>query len=147
MSQRRRYVPPVAWLAAAALAQKLFTQQRVCLGRRILGGGVTAAAGALGVWAVKGFAQRHASFDPFDVDSAGPLVMEGAHSVSRHPMYGAMLLGLIGRSIATGRVKSLLPVAALWVALETQARDEENALTEKFGRSYLKYQDRVPKWI
>lgn len=147
MNERRRILPPVVWLGAATIAMNLFEKKEVSPVRRALGGAVTAGATVLGGWAIKGFASHQASFDPQEVGSAKFLVTDGAHSVSRHPMYLSMVGCLLGRAIQHGQLKAFIPVAALWLVLENQAGAEEDALSEKFGRGYLKYQDQVPKWL
>lgn len=145
--KRKNRIPPVVWLGGASLLQAVMRGRRATPARRFLGWAITAGSAALGAWGLRDFGERGTSIDPMDVDKATALVDHGAHGVSRHPMYVAMLGAALGQAVLKGRLKALLPVLALWAGLDAQARDEEDALSEKFGRSYLKYQDRVPKWL
>lgn len=147
MNQNCKRVPPVIWLGAAAASVKAVKPRKVGGLQKLIGWGLTAASIGLGVWALRGFKDHETTFSPMTPENASTLVTDGAHSVSRHPMYVAMVGGLLGQAVLRGRTKALLPVLALWGVLSLQANDEENALAEKFGRSYLRYHDRVPRWL
>lgn len=147
MIRRKNPIPPVVWLSAAAASQKLVKPAEVGRIGKLVGWGITLGSAALGVWAVRDFRSHQTTVNPLTPDTATSLVTDGAHSISRHPMYVAMVGGLLGQAVLRGRVHAVLPVVALWAALSLQATEEENALTEKFGRSYLRYRERVPRWL
>jgi protein-S-isoprenylcysteine O-methyltransferase Ste14 len=63
-------------------------------------------------------------------------------------MYLAILLILVGTSIYSGTISSLL-VPFLFVAFinQFQIAPEEQMLEQKFGNEYLKYTKHVRRWL
>lgn len=141
-------VPPVAWTAGGFLLQRLFPARRPSAWMRAASLLVFAGSAALGTRAVRGFLDTGTTFDPHCVAGATSLVTDGAHSVSRNPMYTALLGALVGRALWRGRLAALLPVAGAWAALDRfQVRPEEKALKATFGKEFKRYTKAVPRWL
>ncbi len=83
---------------------------------------------------------------PFQESAA--LVTGGPFSVSRHPMYLGMVLGLLGVAILMGSLAPLLlvPLFALVVQREF-IRVEERMLDARFARAWQAYKAKVRPWI
>ena len=86
-------------------------------------------------------------FVGFATTSPDKLVTQGIYRYTRHPMYLAPFLVLIGVGIAAASwIFLLLSVASmilplLWVGIE------ERHLLNLYGDSYREYMDRTPRWI
>ena len=141
-------VPPVVWTAGGLLAQLSFSRRRTPRCVRALALALLVASAALGIWAVRGF-QRHATtIDPHQLDHVRELVTDGANSISRNPMYTALVGGLVGVVLWCGCVAALVPAAAVWAALNTfQVPPEEAALAKTFAGDFDDYRRRVPRWL
>ncbi|MFY9607712.1 MAG: isoprenylcysteine carboxylmethyltransferase family protein [Blastocatellia bacterium] len=85
---------------------------------------------------------------PAPIDPPKELVVRGLYRYVRNPMYvgiGAVLIGeaLLFQSLAlVAYVGAVLLVFSLFVVFY-----EEPALTRKFGDSYRRYREAVPRWI
>jgi len=75
------------------------------------------------------------------------LITTGVYAIVRHPMYLGFLLILLGFSLTTLSLLSLLVWAGLFIFLDRMATYEEGDLCRIVGEQYLDYQKRVPKWI
>jgi protein-S-isoprenylcysteine O-methyltransferase Ste14 len=76
------------------------------------------------------------------------LLTGGAFGVSRNPLYLGNTLLLVGISLITGNVWTLL--MAVVAALLTQKlviEREERVLAQQFGKKYRDYAKRVRRWI
>ncbi len=102
----------------------------------------------VGVLAVAAFIQMRTTVDPRYPEKASRLVVVGIYKYSRNPMYLAILLILVGISIHSGAISSLL-VPFLFVAFinRFQIVPEEQMLEQKFGKEYLKYIKQVRRWV
>lgn len=148
MSRIDAKVPPVVWTLAGLLAQRLFPARRPPRWVRALSLLVLVASAALGVWAVRGFRRAGTTVDPHHLTTVTALVTTGAHSVSRNPMYTALIGGLVSVAMWRGRLTALLPALGVWAALNTfQVPAEEGALTNTFGAEFERYRGTVPRWL
>ena len=77
----------------------------------------------------------------------GRVIDTGVYSWVRHPMYLGSLLILLGFSVATLSVLSLIVLAVFFVFLDRMATYEEKNLTKILGQQYIDYQKKVAKWI
>ena len=66
---------------------------------------------------------------------------------SRHPMYLSLFLVYLGVSIAAASWLFLLLTIVTYFLQRYQMIREEKYCCEKFGRSYIDYIDRTPRWI
>lgn len=76
------------------------------------------------------------------------LVTYGIFAWSRNPLYNGNFLVWIGFCVISG-VLWFLPIAVLIFAAEYSliVRYEEGVLESTFGRQYLDYKNRVPRWL
>jgi protein-S-isoprenylcysteine O-methyltransferase Ste14 len=85
---------------------------------------------------------------PAPIDPPKELVVRGLYRYVRNPMYVGMVAVLIGETLffqslaLAAYVGAVLLVFTLFVVLY-----EEPALTRKFGDSYRRYREAVPRWI
>ena len=75
------------------------------------------------------------------------LITTGVYAYVRHPMYLGLLLVLLGWSLTTLSLLSLLVWAGLFIFLDRMATYEERDLCRIAGEQYLDYQKRVVKRI
>jgi protein-S-isoprenylcysteine O-methyltransferase Ste14 len=74
--------------------------------------------------------------------NCGTLVTTGPYAWVRHPIYGGMLLGMLGSAIAQS-VLWLLPVIVYGPTFISSARREEKRLSEQFPERYRAYMKRT----
>jgi len=81
-----------------------------------------------------------------DKDVQSSLVTTGPFAYSRNPLYLGLLIMVIGQEIA---LHSYLIVLAplFFIAITMAAAAEEKLLAHHFGKSYLTYQSRVPRFL
>lgn len=144
----RPVVPPVVLVGAALGAQRRVGERRPCLARTLAAGVLVGASGALGVAASRSFARARTTVDPVRVERAVSLVTDGAHGLSRNPMYVAMVGLLSAHALHRGRPAAALPAVAFWAVMNhVQIPAEEAALRDNFGAGYDDYRARVPRWL
>ena len=80
-------------------------------------------------------------------NSEGKIIESGVYGRVRHPMYLGTLLILLGFTIATLSILSLIVWVIFFVFMDRMATYEEKDLTRRLGQQYTDYQRRVPKWI
>lgn len=146
-------VPPVALsLATAAL---MWAIARACPnlgvavpGRIGLAWCLAIAGAAIAVAGVAAFRRARTTTNPMTPDASAAVVDSGIYRVSRNPMYVGFALVLAGWATYLGNVLSvaLLPAFVLYLN-RFQIAPEEQALTAKFGASYLDYTRRVRRWL
>jgi protein-S-isoprenylcysteine O-methyltransferase Ste14 len=74
-------------------------------------------------------------------------VTKGPYRYSRHPFYFAMLMQLIGMSIASASWVFLFSSIVLIILTDILVGTEEASCVETYGDAYRKYMDRTPRWI
>lgn len=142
-----RIPPPVLFAGAAAaqrlLAVRLSTPPLVLPTLPLL-----AAAGLLGVGAVREFHRARTTTDPVHPERASTLVTGGVLGHTRHPMYLALTGALVAHAVFRRSASALLPVAGfVWAIGRWQIPAEEAALDARFGADYRDYAQRVPRWL
>lgn len=94
------------------------------------------------------FIKAKTTVDPRVPHKSHVLVVNGLYKISRNPMYMGMLLCLLSLSFYQGNILNLLICIAFILYLQRfQIQPEERFLTEKFGRQYLEYCQKVRRWI
>jgi protein-S-isoprenylcysteine O-methyltransferase Ste14 len=85
---------------------------------------------------------------PAPVDPPKELVVRGLYQYVRNPMYIGVLLILLGESLLfeSGTLFRYTIVAFIFFYLLV-VLFEEPMLTRKFGESYQRYQQTVPRWL
>lgn len=102
----------------------------------------------IGLIAVFHFVKLKTTVDPMNPHRASKLVSGGLYSVSRNPMYLAMLLLLLGLGLKLENVFNVL-LAAGFVAYMNrfQIIPEEHVLQGIFGKEYQQYCVKVRRWF
>jgi protein-S-isoprenylcysteine O-methyltransferase Ste14 len=85
---------------------------------------------------------------PHNFDEPNKLVTTGIYSKSRNPMYGGMLLFIVGFAICFQNVVGLMiPLLFFLVINYLFIPFEENRMKKYFGTEYLEYKKRVGRWF
>ena len=144
--------PPIVMGIAAGLeflAAWIDPTPTVPVSVRVLASGILIAL-SLAIF-TRALATLHAqgtTANPHRPSNSSTLVTRGIFSVTRNPMYLAMLVLLIGLAAALSSPLALVPALlfALYVT-RFQIIPEERVLTERFGGSYETYRERTRRWI
>jgi len=98
------------------------------------------------VWAVQTF--RHAGTDKSVYKPTIAIVAEGPYRFTRNPMYLSITLVYTGISISFNALWPilLLPIVLLITQFGVINR-EERYLEQKFGKKYLRYKNKIRRWI
>jgi protein-S-isoprenylcysteine O-methyltransferase Ste14 len=76
------------------------------------------------------------------------LVTGGVFRLTRNPMYLGLALGYAGVSVSLNAIWPLLVLPFVVRAVRRRVIGREEAYLErKFGRTYRRYVERVPRWI
>lgn len=75
------------------------------------------------------------------------LLTTGPYAVSRHPIYGSLLVATAGWALLRRRPEPLLAWTALLAALTTKTRHEEARLAARYGPAYEDYRARTPRFL
>ena len=85
---------------------------------------------------------------PAPVAPTESLVVSGAYSFVRNPMYVAVTAIVLGQVLLFGSFALLVYAVAAWAAMATFVRwYEEPVLARRFGASYQRYREAVPAWV
>jgi len=74
-------------------------------------------------------------------------VTKGIYRYSRHPLYFSCLLALIAIGITTASWIVLLAAILFFILVNIITGSEEQYCKEKYGDTYIKYLNKVPRWI
>jgi protein-S-isoprenylcysteine O-methyltransferase Ste14 len=150
MEQKRRIIPPV-YLVLALIAMAVlhfwWPIRTLVPGPYNWLGVVLVAAGiGLALSASRLFERAGTPVVPFEQSTV--LVVNGAYRYTRNPMYLGLVFILLGVWIVCGTLSPGLPVIAfVWVIQSNFIRGEERFLESIFGEQYLRYKERVRRWI
>ena len=143
--------PPVVALTCLAVQVALTRRaggRRDFPGRRPLAAALLAAATVTSTVAGRHLLARGTTLDPMHPDQASTLSTDGMFARTRNPMYLGLATLLGSAAVATGHLRSLLPVAAFVVWVDRfQIPAEEAALARRFGARYDAYRKRTPRWL
>lgn len=110
--------------------------------------GAVVFALSFGCMGVFGCLQKKTTIHPWSPEETACLVTTGVFSISRNPMYLALMLLLFAWVIQPLHPLSLL---ALWGSagylVQFQIRPEERTLAAKFPQQFAEYSRNVPRWI
>jgi protein-S-isoprenylcysteine O-methyltransferase Ste14 len=85
---------------------------------------------------------------PVPIDPPKKLVVQGMYKYSRNPMYIGALFILIGEAFFFASLLHSIYTVLMFICFHLfVVVYEEPALRSKFGDSYRKYCDSVPRWI
>lgn len=131
-----------AALLAAMVGPKL--PERIRGGARWLGAGLLGAGSLLAVAGLGGLGRQ---LTPLPKPSpSATLVQSGAYSMVRHPVYGGLIVAVLGWSLLHGRWAGLLASMLLAAFFDQKASREERWLSAQFSE-YPAYRRRVRKLI
>jgi protein-S-isoprenylcysteine O-methyltransferase Ste14 len=82
-----------------------------------------------------------------DTDTKTELITNGLFSISRNPIFFGMIITLVGLFLTTPNVLTILFLIFGYVFIEIQIRLEEDFLTKEHGQEYLKYKQKVRRFI
>jgi len=142
--------PPLIYLAALIIGLALDYLAPTPFMPRGLAYGLGAVFIMIGVWisvpAERAMRQAGTAVKPTLPTTA--LVITGSFRFTRNPLYVGLTLFYLGIALA---VQSLWALALLLVVLAVMHRGvidrEESYLERKFGTDYLRYKERVRRWI
>jgi protein-S-isoprenylcysteine O-methyltransferase Ste14 len=98
--------------------------------------------------AVYQFLKHQTTVHPQKLDQTSDLITKGVFAWSRNPIYVVDALLLLAWAIWMGNwINLLMPILFVSFITEFQIKSEEQMLTTKFGDSYLRYKQRVRRWI
>jgi len=102
----------------------------------------------VGISAIISFKRHKTTVNPTKPEASTSIVSSGVYSLSRNPMYLAMLISLISVAYYLQHITAL-PVILIFIAYMTrfQIIPEEKVLTKIFSQQYLDYQSRVRRWL
>lgn len=147
-----RFPPPLVFLGFLMLG--LGAERWVQLGgfgmpaglRMTAGAVVTLAGLAIEYMAFGGFRRAGTPAPPWVPSTA--LVASGLHAVSRNPMYLGMAIVQCGLAVLLDNVLALMLVLPAMACISAFVVAREEAYLEaRFGRAYLDYKARVPRWF
>lgn len=144
------HIPPPVFALAAAITQRLIARKKPVRRplRMITAGVLTVGSLVLIVGTAREFRLNGTTLDPIDPHRTSHLVSGGPLAVSRNPIYLGMAGLLTAHALWRGSWAALLPVAGFVAAIDRlQIPQEEQALHEKFGKTYAAYCRDVPRWL
>jgi protein-S-isoprenylcysteine O-methyltransferase Ste14 len=112
---------------------------------RTAGAGLVLAGVGLNLWALA--ERRRRSEGPFALERPEELVITGPYAITRHPMYVGWWLIQLGAGTLAGSSWVLATLPAEFLVEHRFVLGEEAMLAELFGRSYLDYAERVPRYF
>jgi len=109
---------------------------------------IAATALAIDLSALVIFLRDRTTIDPRYPHKSSSIVSGGIYCYTRNPMYLGLVLLLTALMIWTGSLAGpLLIIAFVLYINHFQIRPEEQHLTDRFGREYLAYKEKVRRWI
>lgn len=94
------------------------------------------------------FRQAGTTVNPLQPQKASQLVVQGAYTVTRNPMYLGMLLLLLGWALFLNSMPALSGPVLFWGFIARfQILPEERALLARFGEAYRQYCQQVRRWL
>ena len=76
------------------------------------------------------------------------LITTGVYGLSRNPMYLGMTLILIGVALLMGSITPCIVIPVFAVIIDkTFIGPEEHKLEQRFGQTWMQYQQKVRRWL
>jgi len=82
-----------------------------------------------------------------DENNKTKLVTNGMFSISRNPIFLGIMIANIGLFLVIPNAFTLLITSLSTLSVNTQIRLEEEFLKREFGNEYIKYAEKVRRWI
>ena len=136
------------------LAQNVILQYEVvmALPLRVLGGMLIAMGIILHAWTGKILGMKatisYTELKPETAEKTEILIISGPFSVVRHPSYWAHTSIITGTFLITGMMAvGVIAIIDLAITYFVTTELEDGELTERFGKKYLDYKKKVPKFF
>lgn len=158
-----RRIPPPAWALAAFAAQMVVTSKRMPWRRSLathptrksLAKTTTAASyvlaatsATLGIGSISEFVRHKTTLDPTALGTSRELVTDGPNAFTRNPMYVALAGALVAVALRKRSSLALIPAVGYVAVIDrVQIPAEEAGLRSTFGKEFVEYAARVPRWI
>lgn len=125
--------------SAPALLGLLFVPQAIPM--YVLGTVLTIAGVAFAIWSRQSL--RNNWSGEVAILEGQEFMRSGPYAVVRHPIYAGMLLALLGTTLVSATVASLLGLIFAVLSLWQKAWTEEQFLRVEYGEQYAKYRREV----
>ncbi len=144
--------PPVVFLISGGLMKLLAavapSARFVLPAGKPIALGIASAGALLALPAILSFLRAGTALLPEKPAKTTKLVVTGVYSLSRNPMYLALLLVLIGWAVYLTNFAAAVPLPLFVAYLNRfQIIPEERVLASKFGSDYDAYAQRVRRWL
>ncbi len=130
------------WIVAIVVVGRVGIVALSFPGRRALGLALMAAGLVLGIVAALSLGRNLTPY-PKPVE-AGSMVEHGPYRWVRHPIYTAVIIGMLGIALRGGDVVAVVLALGLIPFFYAKSGFEERHLVDRFP-SYTEYQERVPR--
>nr|WP_319555954.1 isoprenylcysteine carboxylmethyltransferase family protein [uncultured Vibrio sp.] len=109
---------------------------------------LTLLSGFIGIAGLHEFRKVKTTVNPVKPEFATTVVSTGVFAYTRNPMYFALLLLIIALGLWWQHLSVIL-CGALFISYMNryQIKPEEHVLERLFGEDYLKYKNRVRRWV
>jgi len=136
-----------AFLIAALLLEALYGKNLFSWGAQLALGVLLISFGAgLLTWCVLLFQKAGTPLPPDK--PTRELVIKGPYTLSRNPIYIALISAFLGLSILLDLLWGfILVIPLIFILQKFVIEREENYLENKFGQSYLSYKNTVRRWL
>ena len=100
----------------------------------------------ISLWCKYVYTRHHTSYHPNE--KASYLITEGVYSLSRNPIYIALLIAFMGFSLILYLSYAIFGGLLFFIILSQLVIPyEEQTLYDIFGKTYLEYKSFSPKWL
>lgn len=130
-SEAYEFLAPFTWLERSALVMLGVALMSIALVLAVIAQSQMGTSWRIGV----------------DYEHETALVEKGLFTISRNPIFVAIMLSVIGFFLALPNAITLLIVMLDLILIEVQIRLEEDRLAQLHGQSYIEYCQRVRRWV
>lgn len=139
--------PPLIFLICAGVMYLLPKSGEFYFSRLIITLLILMAIGIsiLSLWQ---FHRANTTINPLSFEKTTQLVTTGIFRMSRNPMYVSLWLLLLSWFLWLGNSIAILGlIFFVWIINELQIKREEQVLSQKFGKQYEYYCQKVRRWL
>jgi len=144
--------PPIIFFIAAACMWIIamatpcltfpFPYQKIVVMILLISGGIFGAASILS------FILARTTINSVHVDTVSSFVSSGVYSITRNPMYLALLFVLLAWACFLSNIPALVVIPLFVFYMNYfQIKPEEIALESKFGDAFIQYKTKVRRWL
>ncbi len=111
----------------------------------VLGTILSGAGLALAIWARRTLGENWSFV--VTLKERHELIRHGPYRLIRHPIYGGVLLLVLGTAMVLGEVRGFAALLSFIVSIALRIRDEEKTLARQFPQEYAAYRKRTKMLI